>query len=160
MMKTFWEYLNNDQINDLRISERPAPEPQALAPVASNANTEPINHTVAVPQPAETGFRSKVKPWKAKKSQIMTFWKALAPNIPLQLQPIEQIHKGSTLQQDTFRLTGSKEFITTVLSRLKDFVIYENPETKLVLDYRQNAKSLKPGEKNSYLFYLNVRKRK
>lgn len=147
MMKTFWEYLHNEQIDAPMVSgEAPKPE-TAPAPVSA-------------PQPTTQGFKPKIKPWKARKSDIMTFWKSLAPNMPLQLQSIDNAHKGSTLQQDTIRLTGTKEFITTVLSRLKDFIIYENPNTKLVLDYRQNAKSLKPGEKNSYLFYLNVRNRK
>ncbi len=144
MMKTFWEYLHNEQID--------APMVSGAAPAPSTAG--------ATPQPATQNFKPKIKPWKAKKSDIMTFWKSLAPNMPLQLQPIDNVHKGSTLQQDTLRITGSKEFISTVLSRLKDFIVYENPNTKLVLDYRQNAKSLKPGEKNSYLFYLNVRNRK
>lgn len=152
-MKTFWEYLNNEKANDPLVTDRPAPE-------ASNVPAPATGQNTYVPQPITHDYKPKIKPWKAKKSQILTFWKALAPNIPLQLQPIESIHKGSTLQQDTIRLTGTKEFITTVLSRLKDFVIYENPDTKLVLDYRQNQKSLKPGEKNSYLFYVNVRKRK
>lgn len=147
MMKTFWEYLHNEQIDAPMVSgEAPKPE-TAPAPVSA-------------PQPTTQGFKPKIKPWKAKKSDIMTFWKSLAPNMPLHLQSIDNVHKGSTLQQDTLRITGSKEFITTVLSRLKDFIVYENPSTKLVLDYRQNAKSLKPGEKNSYLFYLNVRNRK
>lgn len=146
-MKTFWEYLHNEQIDAPMVSgEAPKPE-TAPAPVSA-------------PQPTTQGFKPKIKPWKAKKSDIMTFWKSLAPNMPLHLQSIDNVHKGSTLQQDTLRITGSKEFITTVLSRLKDFIVYENPSTKLVLDYRQNAKSLKPGEKNSYLFYLNVRNRK
>lgn len=147
MMKTFWEYLHNEQI-DVPMATGEVPKPEAPpAPVSA-------------PQPATQSFKPKIKPWKAKKSDIMTFWKSLAPNMPLQLQPIDNAHKGSTLQQDTLRLTGSKEFVSTVLSRLKDFIVYENPNTKLVLDYRQNAKSLKPGEKNSYLFYLNVRNRK
>lgn len=147
-MKTFWEYLHNEEI----------------APAVANTQAKPSAETkpsaVSVPQPVTQNFKPKIKPWKAKKNEIMTFWRTIAPNIPLQLQPIDNVHKGSTLQQDTLRITGSKEFITTVLSRLKDFIVYENPNTKLVLDYRQNAKSLKPGEKNSYLFYLNVRNRK
>jgi hypothetical protein len=143
-MKTFWEYLHNEEIAPIEANPSPSEPPPA----------------VSTPQPATQSFRPKSKPWKAKKNEIMTFWRSLAPNVPLQLKAIDNIHKGSTLQQDTLRITGTKEFITTVLSRLKDFIIYENPNTKLVLDYRQNAKSLKPGEKNSYLFYLNVKNRK
>jgi hypothetical protein len=150
-MKTFWEYLHNEQIA-LPIDSNSTP--------SKESENDAISQPIATPQPATQGFKPKIKPWKAKKSDIMTFWRSLAPNMPLHLQSIDSVHKGSTLQQDTLRITGSKEFITTVLSRLKDFIVYENPSTKLVLDYRQNAKSLKPGEKNSYLFYLNVRNRK
>lgn len=167
MMKTFWEYLHNEQI-DAPItdddSER-AKEKDSSIETPTQNNLQPIdqqNQQLNMPryQPPHKSFKPKIKPWKAKKSEILTFWKALTPNIPMQLQPIDSAHKGSTLQQDTMRVTGSKEFITTILSRLKDFIVYENPDTKLVLDYRQNAKSLMPGQKNSYLFYLNVRKRK
>jgi len=150
-MKTFWEYLQNEETDspvNLDGSDLPS------------ATTDANQPAVAAPQPTTQGFKPKIRPWKAKKSDIMTFWRSLAPNMPLQLKSIDNTHKGSTLQQDTLRITGSKEFITTVLSRLKDFISYENVNTKLVLDYRQNAKSLKPGEKNSYLFYLNVRNRK
>jgi hypothetical protein len=175
-MKTFWEYLNNEEVSDPYMNDRPtsegeytsidqsvdrSPAPPASVPAPASAPA-PASGSMPAPtsRPATTSYRARAKVWKAKKAEILTFWKNLSPSIPLQLEPIENLHKGSTLQQDTIRITGSKEFITTVLSRLKDFVIYESPETKLVLDYRQNAKSLKPGEKNSYLFYVNVRKRK
>ena len=150
-MKTFWEYLQNEE------TDSPVNLDGSDLPSATTDANQPV---VAAPQPTTQGFKPKIRPWKAKKSDIMTFWRSLAPNMPLQLKSIDNVHKGSTLQQDTLRITGSKEFITTVLSRLKDFISYENVNTKLVLDYRQNAKSLKPGEKNSYLFYLNVRNRK
>ena len=151
-MKSFWEYIKEEQMPPNPVVPTEA-APSATPPVQSP-------EIAAVPQPETTNFKPKLRPWKAKKSEIVRFWKALSPNIPLQLIPIDSFHKGSTVQEDTLRITGSKEFITTVLSRLKDFIIYENPDTKLVLDYRQNQKSLKPGGKNSYLFYLNVRKRK
>lgn len=151
-MKTFWEYLAKEEV-----------EAATASPLPANSLHEPVQPpsvTGAVPQPETGNYKPKLRPWKAKKNEILRFWKAMAPNIPIQLAPIDSFHKGSTVQEDTLRITGSKEFITTILSRLKDFIIYENPETKLVLDYRQNQKSLKPGGKNSYLFYINVRKRK
>jgi len=156
-MKTFWEYINKfEEASEPQIAAQPT---TSSSPVA-NASNVPAPTMGSVPQPEVQGYHPKLRPWKAKKSEIVRFWKALAPNIPLQLEPIDSFHKGSTVQEDTLRITGSKEFITTVISRLKDFVIYENPDTKLVLDYRQNQKSLRPGSKNSYLFYINVRKRK
>jgi hypothetical protein len=166
-MKTFWEYLHNEQIDAPITDNNSEGAKEKISsteePIQNNLQSiDQQNQQLNLPryQPLRKNFKPKIKPWKAKKSEILTFWKALTPNIPMQMQPIEQSHKGSTLQQDTIRISGTKEFITTVLSRLKDFIVYENPDTKLVVDYRQNAKSLMPGQKNSYLFYVNVRKRK
>jgi len=101
-----------------------------------------------------------IKPWKASKDEIMPFWKSLNPaNTPLKMKPISYDHKGSTMQEDAVRITGSKEFISSVMSRLKDFIPYENPQTKLMVAYRQNPKSFLPGNKNSYIFYLQTMER-
>jgi len=99
------------------------------------------------------------KPWKAKKQEIQGFWSGLSPNLPLKLEPISYDIKGSTILQDGIRITGSKEFIASVLSRLKEFLYYENPNSKLVISYRQQAKSLIQGNRDSYLFYLQVKSR-
>lgn len=100
-----------------------------------------------------------VKPWKASKEDILNFWKGIGANIPLQLKAIDYEHEGSTIQEDGIRITGTKEFITSVLSRLKDFITYENPDTKLMVAYRQSPRSFLPGSKNSYIFYLQAKKR-
>lgn len=102
---------------------------------------------------------SGIKPWKASKESIMNYWKGLNPSLPLYLNPVEYNHEGSTIQEDGIRVTGTKEFITTVLSRLKDFLAYENPDTKLMVAYRQSPKSFLPGNKNSYIFYLQAKRR-
>jgi hypothetical protein len=101
----------------------------------------------------------KIKPWKAGKEEIMKYWKGLAGNLPLALKPIPYDHEGTTIQEDGIRITGSKEFITSVLSRLKDFITFENPNDKLVVSYRQSPKSFVKGNKNSYSFYLQVKER-
>lgn len=101
----------------------------------------------------------KIKPWKAGKEQIMKYWKGLAANLPVILKPIEYDHEGTTIQEDGIRITGSKEFITSVLSRLKDFIAFENPNEKLVVSYRQSPKSFIKGNRNSYSFYLQVKER-
>ena len=79
--------------------------------------------------------------------------------MPFAMNPVEYDHKGSTIQEDGLRITGSKEFITSVLSRIKDFMLYENPGTKLMVSYRQSPKSFVLGNKNSYTFYLQVKQR-
>lgn len=101
-----------------------------------------------------------IKPWKASKDEIIPFWKTLDQKImPLNMKPIDYEHKGSTIQEDGVRITGSKEFISSVLARLKDFLPYENPQTKLMVAYRQSPRSFLPGNKNSYIFYLQSMER-
>ena len=127
--------------------------------VSSTGNADaatPSVDSVSSPKPAET---VKKKPWKAKKQQIQGFWSGLKPNLPLKMDAIPYDHKGSTILQDGIRITGSKEFIASVLSRLKEFLLYENPNSKLVISYRQQAKSLIQGNRDSYLFYLQVKNR-
>ena len=55
----------------------------------------------------------KNKAWKASKDEIVTFWKSVAGNSPIQLKPISYNHKGTTIQEDGIRITGTKEFITS-----------------------------------------------
>lgn len=139
-MKRFKEYLEQVELNP----------PEVGSSSASTSKLELSPYSI---------YARKPKPWKASKSDTLQFWQSLTPNIPLRFKPIEASHKGTTIQEDGVRITGSKEFITTVLSRLKDILFYENEQSKLIVDYRQNAKSLKPGKKDSYLFYVNVKNR-
>lgn len=133
-----WKSIHED-------AENPLPQPKTVQP--SPAVLRPVAPAI------------KQKPWKAGKDEIVNFWKGIQTNLPFALKPIEYDHKGSTIQEDGIRITGSKEFIASVLSRLKDFMIYENPDTKLMVSYRQSPKSLTPGNRNSYTFYLQVKQR-
>lgn len=78
------------------------------------------------------------KPWKAKKADVVQFWQQLKPNMPLAITPINPMHKGTRFREDGMRITGSPEFINSILSRIKDFIQYDtNPGTKLDVEYRQ-----------------------
>lgn len=80
--------------------------------------------------------------------------------MPIQLTPISYEHKGSTYAEDGVRITGSKEFIASVLSRLKEFLNFEGPQAKLQLVFREteSPSSPEPG-KVSYVFYVQSRQR-
>lgn len=139
---------------------------QVDLPVESQPDSLAINPTVGNSPAEQPKISTKeflklnhIKPWKASKEEIVPFWKTLSSNTPLQLQPIKADHEGSTIQEDGVRITGSKEFISSVLSRLKDFIPYENPKTKLMIAYRQSPRSFLPGNKNSYIFYLQAMER-
>lgn len=125
----------------------------------SNATPMPKGPILSPQDIKPLAVTPKIKPWKAGKDQIMKYWKGLAANLPLIIKPIEYDHEGTTIQEDGIRITGSKEFITSVLSRLKDFLAFENPNDKLVVSYRQSPKSFVKGNRNSYSFYLQVKER-
>jgi hypothetical protein len=113
--------------------------------------------TPAVGQAAQ-GQKPKV--WKATKPEIMQFWQQIQPNIPLAMQPIPYTHKGSTYQQDGIRVTGSREFIASTIARLKEFMAYENPRTKLMVVYRQTEKQGQaPDDRTTYVFYIQAKER-
>ena len=103
------------------------------------------------------------KGWKASRKQTMKYWRTLPTNLPINLAPIPDNHKGSLYDQDGIRITGSARFITAILSRLKELLTYETPTTKLDIEYGETAKSTKlpVGSPNaSYAFYLYSRNKK
>lgn len=126
---------------------------------ASGSGLAPASTPVSPSQTPRAATAIKQKPWKAGKTDIVKFWQGVQNNSPLALKPIPYDHKGTTIQEDGLRITGSKEFISSVLSRLKDFLMYENPDTKLMVSYRQSPKSFVPGNRNSFSFYLQVKSR-
>jgi hypothetical protein len=100
--------------------------------------------------------------WKASKEQILQYWKSIRNDSPIVMRPIEYEHKGSTYGEDGVRITGNPQFISSVLARLKDFLVYETPTTKLVVSYRQteSPSKLAAGEgKTSYVFYIAAKER-
>ena len=102
----------------------------------------------------------QTKKWKATKPEIMQFWRNLRNDLPIQMNPIRYDHQGSTYAEDGIRITGSKEFIGSVLPRLKELLSYENPQTKLQLTYREtDSPSMGYDNKTSFVFYLQAKER-
>lgn len=145
-------------------------EESAVSPPVVATTTPLPPKPVAAPSAPENSVAQKMaynlnkkelkkRAWKASKDEIMSFWKSLAVDIPIQIHPIPYDHKGTTIQEDGVRITGTKEFIASVLSKLKDLINYENDHNKLIISYRQSPKSLIPGNKESYMFYLQVKAR-
>ncbi|MEI8270804.1 MAG: hypothetical protein WCG45_05570 [bacterium] len=100
--------------------------------------------------------------WKATKPEIIEFWKKLRSDSPILMKPIEYSHKGSTYGEDGIRITGSPQFIQSVLARLKEFLNFESPNTKLSISYRETqspSASQFGNPKTSYVFYLQTKKR-
>lgn len=100
--------------------------------------------------------------WKASKDQIIATWKQLRPDTPIIMRPVPYNHEGSTYGEDGLRITGSPQFINSVLPRLKELLQFESPTTKLSLVYRETespSKSLGGGSKTSYVFYVQAKER-
>jgi hypothetical protein len=100
--------------------------------------------------------------WKATKDHILDYWKTLRSDVPLSLSPISYEHKGSTYGEDGVRITGSPQFIASVLGKLKEFINYESETTKLALSYRQTKSpslSAVGATKTSYVCYVQVKER-
>lgn len=138
-MMTFKEYIAQQNATQTGVSPNPTPPP----------TTNPLGSTT----------QGK---WKASKQEILEFWKTLRTDTPIMLRPISYEHKGSTYGEDGLRITGSPQFISSVLARLKDFLVYETPNTKLAVSYRQteSPSKLAQGEsKTSYVFYIAAKER-
>jgi len=102
------------------------------------------------------------KKWKATKDQIISYWHSLRDDSPIAIKPIPYEHTGSTYGEDGVRLTGSPEFIASMLPRLRELLAYETPSTKLALVYRETESPSKIAlgtSKTSYVFYLQVKER-
>lgn len=111
-------------------------------------------------KPVQT--KSQKQFWKATKPEILEFWKKLRSDSPILMKPIEYNHRGSTYGEDGIRITGSPQFIQSVLARLKEFLNFESPSTKLSISYRetQSPSASQFGQtKTSYVFYLQSKKR-
>jgi hypothetical protein len=110
---------------------------------------------------APVSYAPNVKMWRLEKEQAIDYWQSLKPNNPIIFNPIKAGQKGSTFSEDGIRLTGSSQFIDSILGRLKDIMQYENPSTKLNIAYRQvkYKGSNTPDKSSSFVFYAQVKNR-
>lgn len=98
-------------------------------------------------------------PWKAKKDDIIRLWSALQDR-NIMPRPIPPHHKGSSYSQDTLRITGTSEFINSVLARIKDFLRYETPSLDLDVTYHQIIDKYERPVDDKFVCYIKVRQKK
>lgn len=72
-----------------------------------------------------------------QKKDALLLWQGVAENQVLAPSPIAYKHKGSTIDEDGVRICGSKEFILSVLSRLKPLLAFENDETRIGIAFSE-----------------------
>lgn len=122
-----------------------------------------INEFNGVPSVQAAQNHNKVKPWSAKKPEIMQMWQNLQPNTPITMMPIMDVPDGqehSTYGEDGIRITGSWYFISSVMAKIKDIVHFENPQNKLRLVLRAVSKDkVARNDRQSYVFYCNLENR-
>ncbi len=75
-----------------------------------------------------------------KKDDIVRHIKGLRPNQPIKSKGISPTHKGSTFTEDGIRITGTREFVDSVLSHLKPVLDVESETHELKLVYTQSRK--------------------
>jgi hypothetical protein len=107
--------------------------------------------------------QEKMKMWSAKKPEIMQMWQNLRADTPIVIAPMSDNGTQadhSSYGEDGIRITGSWYFITSMLSRLKEILVHENPQSKLRLILRavDPSRASNP-QKQSYVFYCNLEKR-
>lgn len=154
-MESFREFVVGQDQLDLILNEFNG---TGTAPSAQAAPAAGVMPTSVVQQPA------KQKPWSAKKDEILQIWKNLRGDTPIIIQPISDVPAAaggekSNYGEDGIRITGSWQFVSSVLSRLKELSYYENPQTKLRLVLRAVDKDRARADKQSFVFYLNMEKR-
>lgn len=98
------------------------------------------------------------RPWKATKQDVLDFWTNLQPNSPILPEPVPESHRGTKFGYDGVRITGKREFINGVMSRIQDLIKYETlPGTRLEVEYRQiQPKNQQQQEDPRYVFYVHV----
>ena len=94
-----------------------------------------------------------------QKAAFLQHWKTLTPNQPIKPAVIPYKHEGSTYAEDGIRITGSREFIDSVLSRLTDLLRFENGETRLQVNYQESKDRASGQLTGSWNCYVQVHAR-
>jgi hypothetical protein len=93
------------------------------------------------------------------KKPFLKHWAKLRVNQKLAPNPVRYTHVGSTYAEDGVRITGSKVFVDSVLSRLKDLLRFESDETRLQVVYKKSTDRESGKKLASYNCYVQVHAR-
>jgi hypothetical protein len=100
------------------------------------------------------------KPWVAKRKDVIDLWKKVRTDVPLNPIPVPYHHKGNRFDQDGVRITGSSQWINSVLGRLKPLLVYdEHPLLDIDVKYRQ-VQRRDLTNKPSFACYINIIEKK
>ncbi len=91
-----------------------------------------------------------------EKKPFLKHWAKLRADQDLDPSPVRYSHEGSTYAEDGIRITGSKAFVDSVLSRLKDLLKFESEETRLQVVYKRSTDRESGKTISSYNCYIQV----
>ncbi len=94
-----------------------------------------------------------------EKKAFLKHWSGLRKNQKLSPKPVRYTHAGSTYAEDGIRITGSRAFVDSVLSRLKDLLGYEGDGTRLQVAYKRSTDRDSGKTLTSYNCYVQVHER-
>ena len=94
-----------------------------------------------------------------EKEAFLKHWASIRKNQNVRPRPVRYGHEGSTYAEDGIRLTGSRAFIDSVLSRVKDLLDHENEETRLHVVYQRSADRESGKQLNAWNCYIQVHQR-
>ncbi len=92
------------------------------------------------------------------KAQMLARWRGLSDTPPCP-RPIAYKHTGPAYAEDTIRLTGSMEFIDSILSQLAELLGYESGQTRLQVSLQQSMVKGTGQILPSFNCYISVRER-
>lgn len=94
------------------------------------------------------------------KEEIIERWKALDENQELAVTPVSADISARRYVHDAIRLTGSKEFIDSILGRIKDLMDYESEAASLNLVYMERKDKIDGNELDrSWSFCLSAQEK-
>ncbi len=96
-----------------------------------------------------------------QKAEFIRHWHGIEANRPIRPRPVPYKHEGSTYEMDGIRVTGSADFVDSVLSRLKDLIACENGRTRLQVSYQptKERETGLPSALDSVNCYIQVHRR-
>lgn len=99
------------------------------------------------------------KPLRLSKAEFLDYWAALPADQPVKPRPVAYKHSGSTYAEDSIRITGTRAFIDSVISRLQDLLVNENGFNRLQVVYQQTTDKETGRPIDAWNCYIQVHER-
>ncbi|GAG66532.1 unnamed protein product [marine sediment metagenome] len=94
-----------------------------------------------------------------RKAEFLDHWQKIEADQKINITPVRYKHQGSTYAKDGIRLTGSRQFIDSMLSKLKELLDHENHTTRLQVAYKESLDKDTGYALGSWNCYIQVHER-